>query len=291
MYGSPAEFVLKNKVSTEGVRSLTILCRIVPFVCTGRRKKTNRNDVQCDPRSNRKVTALFVYFPKPTVENFRNLITQLPFAAYVRNSLLFAGGSAVLSVLLGFMAAYGFARYPVPGSGILLLGLVLSMALPEIVTVVPLFRILRNLRLINTVQGLVLVMSSVLVPFTVWTLIAFVQRVPREMEEAAIMDGANVVQRLWHVVLPVMKPSIATMLAINFINAWNNLIYPLVFSSTEKAKTLSVAATEVFQARTPYGRPWELISALGVTMVIPAVLIVLVSQRAIVSGLTRGAIK
>lgn len=231
------------------------------------------------------------YFPKPTVENFRNLITQLPFAAYVRNSLLFAGGSAVLSVLLGFMAAYGFARYPVPGSGILLLGLVLSMALPEIVTVVPLFRILRNLRLINTVQGLVLVMSSVLVPFTVWTLIAFVQRVPREMEEAAIMDGANVVQRLWHVVLPVMKPSIATMLAINFINAWNNLIYPLVFSSTEKAKTLSVAATEVFQARTPYGRPWELISALGVTMVIPAVLIVLVSQRAIVSGLTRGAIK
>lgn len=291
MYGSPAEFVLKNKVSTEGVRSLTILCRIVPFVCTGRRKKTNRKDVQCDPRSNWKVTALFVYFPKPTVENFRNLITQLPFAAYVCNSLLFAGGSAVLSVLLGFMAAYGFARYPVPGSGILLLGLVLSMALPEIVTVVPLFRILRNLRLINTVQGLVLVMSSVLVPFTVWTLIAFVQRVPREMEEAAIMDGANVVQRLWHVVLPVMKPSIATMLAINFINAWNNLIYPLVFSSTEKAKTLSVAATEVFQARTPYGRPWELISALGVTMVIPAVLIVLVSQRAIVSGLTRGAIK
>jgi ABC-type glycerol-3-phosphate transport system permease component len=88
-----------------------------------------------------------------------------------------------------------------------------------------------------------------------------------------------------------MKPSIATMLAINFINAWNNLIYPLVFTSTPQAKTLSVAVTEVFQARTPYGRPWELISALGVTMVIPAVIIVLVSQKAIVSGLTRGAIK
>ncbi|MGI6160106.1 carbohydrate ABC transporter permease [Candidatus Darwinibacter acetoxidans] len=231
------------------------------------------------------------YFPQPTLENFVNLISQLPFQEYLRNSLVFATGSTVLAVFLSFLAAYGFARYPVPGSGLLLLGLVLSMALPEITTVVPLFRILRDLKLINTVRGLIVVMSSVLIPFTVWTLVSFVQRVPSEMEEAAIVDGTNLLQRLWYIVLPVMKPSIATMLAINFINAWNNLIYPLVFTSTPQAKTLSVAVTEVFQARTPYGRPWELISALGVTMVIPAVIIVLVSQKAIVSGLTRGAIK
>lgn len=231
------------------------------------------------------------YFPKPTLENFVNLITQLPFKEYLRNSLLFATGSTVITVFLSFLAAYGFARYSVPGSGLLLLGLVLSMALPEITTVAPLFRILRGMNLINTVRGLVVVMSSVLLPFTVWTLVSFVQRVPIEMEEAAIVDGTNLVQRLWYIVLPVMKPALATMLAINFINAWNNLIYPLVFSSTTRAKTLSVAVTEVFQARTPYGRPWELISSLGVTMVIPAVIIVLVSQKAIVSGLTRGAIK
>lgn len=231
------------------------------------------------------------YFPKPTLENFANLITQLPFKEYLRNSLVFATGSTLITVFISFLAAYGFARYPVPGSGLLLLGLVLSMALPEITTVVPLFRILRNLNLINTVRGLIVVMSSVLLPFTVWTLVSFVQRVPVEMEEAAIVDGTNLVQRLWYIVLPVMKPAMATMLAINFINAWNNLIYPLVFSSTPQAKTLSVAVTEVFQARTPYGRPWELISALGVTMVVPAVILVLVSQKAIVSGLTRGAIK
>lgn len=231
------------------------------------------------------------YFPMPTLDNFVNLITQLPFKEYLRNSLVFATGSTVLTVFLSFLAAYGFARYSVPGSSLLLLGLVLSMALPEITTVVPLFRILRDLSLINTVRGLIVVMSSVLLPFTVWTLVSFVQRVPLEMEEAAIVDGTNLIQRLWYIVLPVMKPSIATMLAINFINAWNNLIYPLVFTSTPQAKTLSVAVTEVFQARTPYGRPWELISALGVTMVIPAVIIVLVSQKAIVSGLTRGAIK
>ncbi len=231
------------------------------------------------------------YFPRPTLQNFVNLINQLPFRSYLRNSVLFALGSTILTVALSFLAAYGFARYPVPGSGLLLLGLVLSMALPEITTVVPLFRVLRNLNLINTIRGLIVVMSSVLLPFTVWTLVAFVQRVPFEMEEAAIVDGTNLMQRLWFIVLPVMKPALATMLAINFINSWNNLIYPLVFSSTSRAKTLSVAITEVFQARTPYGRPWELISALGVTMVVPAVIIVLISQKAIVSGLTRGAIK
>lgn len=231
------------------------------------------------------------YFPTPTLENFRTLVVQLPFYAYIRNSLLFAMGTTLLTIVVSFLAAYGFARYPVPGSGVLLLALVLSMALPEITTVVPLFQILRNMNLINKVQGLILIMSSVLMPFTVWTLMSFIQRVPLEMEEAAIVDGANLPQRLFYIVLPVMKPAIATMLVINFINAWNNLLYPLVFSSTPQSKTLCVAITEVFQARTPYGRPWELISALGVTMVVPVVVLVLFSQGAIVAGLTRGAIK
>lgn len=271
-----------KKVVLYSLVGLFVFTSLVPFYWIAASSLTERTKLFAIPPN---------YFPKPTFQNFIDLITQLPFTSYLRNSLLFAAGSTVLTVIVGFLAAYGFARYPVPGSGLLLLSLVLSMALPEITTVVPLFRILRNLNMINTIRGLVIVMSSVLLPFTVWTLVAFVKRVPYEMEEAAIIDGANLVQRLWYVVVPVMKPAMATMLAINFINAWNNLIYPLVFSSTSKAKTLSVAITEVFQARTPYGRPWELISALGVTMVIPAVIIVLVSQKAIVSGLTRGAIK
>lgn len=196
----------------------------------------------------------------------------------------------VISVVISFLAAYGFARIKVPGSGLLLLALVLSMALPEIVTVVPLFELLKGMRLINTLHGLIVVMSSVLIPFSVWVLVTFVKRVPVEMEEAAIVDGASLPQLLWRVVIPVMKPSLVTVI-INFINAWNTLLYPLVFSSTVKGKTLTVSITEVFQARTPYGRPWELISTLGITMVIPIILLVLVSQRGIVSGLTRGSIK
>lgn len=231
------------------------------------------------------------YFPFPTLNNFKTLISQVPFFMYIRNSLIFGFGSIVLSVTISFLAAYGFARIEVPGSGLLLLALVLSMALPEIVTVVPLFEILKNLTLINTLRGLVLVMSSVLVPFSVWVLVTFVKRVPIEMEEAAIVDGATLPQILWYVIIPVMKPALATVIIVNFINAWNNLLYPLVFSTTIKAKTLTVSMTEIFQARTPFGRPWELISTLGVTMVVPMVILVLLAQKGIVSGLTRGSIK
>lgn len=232
------------------------------------------------------------YFPKqPTLKNFITLTQEIPFGNYLRNSLIFAVSSSLLSVLVSFLAAYGFARIPVPGSNLLLFGLLLSMALPLMVTVIPLFQILRNLYLINTVQGLTLVMSSVLVPFTIWVLISFIKQIPVEIEEAAIIDGATLPQVMWYVVIPVIIPAVATMMILNFVTTWNELIYPLVFTSTARAKTLSVSITEVYQARYPYGRPWELISALGVTMVIPVIILVLLFQRAIISGLTRGAIK
>ncbi len=231
------------------------------------------------------------YFPDVTADNFAALIHQIPFIAYLVNSLVFSAASVLLSVILSFLAAYGFARIEVKGSSILLLILVLSMALPPIVTVVPLFQILRTLGLIDTITGITLVMGSVLIPFSVWVLVSFVKRVPVEMEEAATIDGARLFQVLWYIVIPAMVPALATIIIINFINAWNNLLFPLVFSHTEASKTLTVSITEVFQARTPYGRPWGVISALGVTMVVPMIILVLTAQKWIVSGLTRGSIK
>lgn len=231
------------------------------------------------------------YFPKPTLENFITLIQQIPFYNYLRNSLIFAVSSSLLSVLVSFLAAYGFARVRVPGSNLLLFGLLLSMALPPMTTVIPLYQILNKLHLNNTLSGLILVMSSVLVPFTVWVLISFIKQIPVEVEEAAIIDGATFPQMLWRIVIPLVIPALAVMIAINFITTWDNLVYPLVFSATAKAKTLSVSVTELYMARTPYGRPWQLISALGITMVIPAIILVVVAQRAIISGLARGAIK
>jgi ABC-type glycerol-3-phosphate transport system permease component len=232
-----------------------------------------------------------VYLPALTLQNFQTLIAQVPFFDYVRNSIAFAMGTTGVTLFVSYLAAYAFARIQFPGSGVILWILVLSMALPDVGTIVPMYRILASMRLLDTIAGLTLVLSSTLTPFTVWVLVAFIKQVPYEIEEAAIIDGANLFQRLWRVLLPVTTPGLVTMGLINFINAWNNLLYPLSFSATPASKTLSVSITEVFAGYSPYGKPWELIMAIGVTMVIPIVILIMFSQKSIVRGLTGGALK
>lgn len=232
-----------------------------------------------------------VYVPTPTIKNFEMLVEQVPFVEYTRNSILFALGTTLVTLVVSYLAAYAFARLAIPGSGILLWLLLLSMALPDVGTIVPLYRILSRFKLLDTIQGLVLVLSSTLTPFTVWVLVSFIKQVPYEIEEAAIIDGASLPVILGRILLPLTMPGLVTMGVINFINAWNNLLYPLSFSVTPASKTLSVSITEVFAGYSPWGRPWELIMAVGVTMVIPVVILILVSQKAIVRGLTGGAIK
>ncbi len=165
------------------------------------------------------------------------------------------------------------------------------MALPEIATIIPLYQILRTMRLLDSLAGLIVVMSSALAPFTVWVFVPFIRQVPVAVEEAAVLDGANLRTILRKIYLPICTPAIVTMLIINFINTWNNLLYPLAFSVTARSRCLSIAITEVFQTQVPWGKPWHLISALGVTMIIPVLILILCSQRAVVRGLTRGAIK
>lgn len=232
-----------------------------------------------------------IYFPTPSLDNFKTVSDQIPLVQYVANSLLFAFSTTLATLVVSYLAAYGFARLPFPGSGFLMWILVLSSALPDVGTIVPLYRLLSSFHLLDTIAGLTLVLSSVLTPFTVWVLVSFIKQVPYEIEEAAIIDGASLRQILWRILLPVTLPGVVTMGIINFINAWNNLLYPLAFTTSASSKTLSVAITEIFNGYSPYGKPWELIMTLGVVMTVPMVILVLFSQRAIVRGLTSGAFK
>jgi ABC-type glycerol-3-phosphate transport system permease component len=232
-----------------------------------------------------------IYFPNPTLKNFQTLMTEVPFVQYTLNSLIFAVSTTLVTLIVGFIAAYAFARIQFPGSEVILWVLLLTMALPDVGTIVPLYQILKNLHLIDTISGITLVMSSTLTPFTVWVFISFIKQIPYEIEEAAIIDGASLPQILWHILLPVSMPGLVTMGLINFINAWNNLLYPLSFNTSPTSKTLSVAITEIYGGYSPYGKPWELIMTVGAVMTIPTVILIIFSQRAIVRGLTGGAIK
>uniref|UniRef100_A0A7V4TJ92 Maltose/maltodextrin transport system permease protein MalG n=1 Tax=Candidatus Caldatribacterium saccharofermentans TaxID=1454753 RepID=A0A7V4TJ92_9BACT len=233
-----------------------------------------------------------LYFPRYfTMENFSRMINNIPFYAYLRNSLWFSLSSSAISVLLSFFAAYAFARIRFRGSNVLLLLFLMSIALPPITTVIPLYELYGRVNLLNKIEGMVVAMSSLITPFTIWVLIAFIKQVPVEIEEAAAIDGAGFFRILFRISLPLILPAVGTMFVINFITSWNELLYPLVFGVDAKSKTLTVGLTEVALESTAYGKPWDLMSALSVVMIIPVVVLVIIFQRTIVEGLTRGAIK
>lgn len=228
-----------------------------------------------------------------TLDNYRRMTDQLPFSSYLKNSLIFALGSSFMAVIVSFLAAYAFARLDFPFRSFFFILVLLSTTLPSIATVIPLFRLLKRFDLINTQQGLILLMGSVLTPFTVWVTTAFIRQIPREIEEAARLDGAGVIQVMFRMVLPLTLPAMATLFLINFITTWNELFFPLVFATKNDVKPLTIGLVELTTGAggTGSGRPWDLMSSLAVFMIIPAVLLVTVFQRLFVRGLTQGAVK
>jgi ABC-type glycerol-3-phosphate transport system permease component len=233
------------------------------------------------------------YFPDTlTLDNYRRLIDSLPFRQYLTNSLLFALGSAFLAVFVSFTAAYAFARIDFKFRNWFFAFFMLTATLPSIATVIPLFRLYDRLGLVNTTQGLVLLMGSAQAPFTIWILTSFIRQIPKEIDEAARMDGAGLIRILLQMIAPLTKPAIATLFVINFIITWNELFYPLVFAKGLEAKTMTLGLVELTtSAGEGAGRPWDLMSALSMVMVVPTVIIVVLFQRMIVQGLTRGAVK
>lgn len=234
------------------------------------------------------------YFPEnPTFQNYLNLGNAVPLLTYFRNSLIFAVGSAGFSVLLSALAAYALARIRFPGRNVIYLALVLSIALPQMAVLVPMFQAFQTFRLVNTHHGLIILMSSLMLPFTILSLVSFVRQVPEEIEEAAFIDGASSLQVLMRIVFPLIRPAMVTMFLINFIISWNELLYQLVFAPLERTRPLSVGLIELNDVMTGgvVIRPWDMMSAMSVVMIIPILLLVLFGQRMIISGLARGAIK
>jgi ABC-type glycerol-3-phosphate transport system permease component len=232
------------------------------------------------------------YWPStPTLDSYRRMMDAVPFFTYYRNSLIFGIGSSAVSVIAAGMAAYALARIKFPGSNIIYLLLILSVALPQIAVLVPMFETLKTFRMVSTQHGLIILMSSLLLPYTIMTLVSFIKQVPAEIEEAAYIDGANTAQIILRIVLPLVRPALFTMFLINFIISWNELLYPLVFAHNVDTKTLSVGLTELTDPGSTYTKPWDMMSAMSVMMIIPVLMIIVLGQRMIISGLARGAIK
>jgi trehalose/maltose transport system permease protein len=226
----------------------------------------------------------------PSFDNYRTLFAEQPFARNILNSLIIATVATAISLFLAVTAAYALGRVRFRGRSTMLFAILSVSMFPQIAVLSGMFELVRALGLYNTLTGLILSYLILTLPFTAWVLTAFMRELPRELEEAAIIDGASPWRILTRVFLPVMGPALAATGLLAFIVAWNEFLFALTFTLSNERRTVPVAIALITGA-SAYELPWGRIMAASVIVTVPLILLVLVLQRRIVSGLTAGAVK
>lgn len=229
--------------------------------------------------------------PEPwTLENYRAVLGQndREFLHWMWNSVAVALGTTVIGVFLAATAGYAFSRYRFPGYRPALTSFLVAQMFPGVILLVPIYKIVVDLGLLDTKAALILAYSTIAVPFCVWMLKGYFDTIPISLEEAARIDGLTPFGTFWRIVMPLSLPGIAVTAFYTFITAWNEVIFANVFLTETENFTLPIGLrTYVFQFEQQYG--W--LTAGAVIVTIPAVIMFLLAQRYLVSGLTRGGVK
>jgi multiple sugar transport system permease protein len=212
----------------------------------------------------------------------------IPVADYFRNSLIISATSTAIAIAIGMSGGYAFARYRFPGKSALFLGFMLTRTVPGIALSLPLFILFARLGVIDTHLALILVYVALNVPFTMWLIDGFFRQVPREMAEAAQIDGCTRWQAFWQVEFPLAGPGIAASAIFAFLTSWNEFALASQLTRSVNSKTLPVGLLDY---TSEFTIDWRGMCALAVVMVAPALALTFVIQRHLVSGLTAGAVK
>jgi multiple sugar transport system permease protein len=222
----------------------------------------------------------------PTFKHYETLFQENNFGRYIMNSLIAAGGSAVISVIFGSLAAYSLSRVDFRGKSDLFFWIISTRMAPVVAVMVPLFAIFRSLDLVGTLPGLILAYTTFNLPFAIWILKGFFDNVPYGIEEAQMVDGATRFQAFTSI-LPLVAPGIGAFIVLCVLFAWNDFLFAAIIGSGG-AKTLPVATRELVQ---PQNIQWGAIMAAGVVTTAPMMLLGLVIRKYLVTGLTMGAVK
>lgn len=242
-------------------------------------------------RSNAELVRLpITYIPaRPTLENYATLVNSTPFGSYFVHSLVVASLTTLISVSLALPAAYGFARFRFRAQQALLLASLLVYLVPAIVLVVPLFIVMLNLGLVNTVPALVFAHLTFALPFSIWMLSGYLRELPRDLDEAAMVDGASRVQVFLRVIAPLALPGVVATGLFSFIVSWNDFVYAVMLATTDEVRTLPVGLQLFLSPER--STSWGILSAGGVITSLPVALLFFFFQRYLIGGLTAGAVK
>lgn len=203
------------------------------------------------------------------------------------NSLVISISSTCLALLLGIPAAYALSRFKFRGSVMVFITTLITQILPPITIAIPLYMIWMNLKLLDTYPGLLFIYSVFILPFVIWILYGYFQAIPKELDEAAIVDGCSRIGAIFRVVLPLSAPGLAATAIFCFIVAWNEFFYALVFTAV-RTTTLPIVIAEFL---TKHGSEYTKLATCGVIASVPPIIVALLFQKYIVSGLVRGALK
>ncbi len=225
---------------------------------------------------------------KWTLENYHDVFTRQPFHLYIKNSVIIATVSTLLCISVGSMASYSISRTRIKGKKLFLICLLSITLLPPISIVNPVYRLMRSLDLLNTYTGLILINATMQLPMTVWFLQGFFQNIPTSIEESAEIDGANVFQIFYKIILPIVAPGIFTVSILVFIGAWNQYLFAQVLNPLKIRRTITVG---IMLYQTDYTIPWGTLTAASIVVTVPLIILVLTMQKRIVSGLLDGGTK
>ncbi|HET7627047.1 MAG TPA: carbohydrate ABC transporter permease [Bacillales bacterium] len=234
------------------------------------------------------------YLPIPlSLQHYQQLLgfdkqssLWVQFKGAMVNTSISCLGSTVVVVIVSILAGYAFARIPFKGRNIIFSMILITMALPAYAVMIPLYKVMISIGLIDTQVGITLIYVSAFAPLAVWLMRSYFATIPKELEEAATVDGATKLRALW-TILPIALPGVVAVAILTFLNAWSQFLIPLVFAPSE-TKPLTVLITE-FVGRTSIN--YGLMTAAGVITMIPPILIVIFLNKYLVSGLTTAAVK
>lgn len=239
-------------------------------------------------------TALFdtSLMPKqPTIRNYVQLFEgRQPFGRHLLNSIMVSTVTVAIALLMAITASYALGRIQFKGKASLLLAILAVSMFPQVAVLSGMFELMQAMGLYNRAIGLVVPYTIFTLPFTVWVLTTFMRGLPKELEEAAIMDGCGPIRIIFQVFMPLLWPALVSTGLLAFIGAWNEFLFALTFVNEDTERTVPVSISLITGA-TAYEVPWGSIMAASVVVTVPLVILVLLFQRKIVSGLTAGAVK
>jgi ABC-type glycerol-3-phosphate transport system permease component len=235
---------------------------------------------------------LFAYPPRLlgnyTLANFRNLITETYFVTYLKNSVVVAGVTVLLDIVVATLGAYSLTRYRYPGRESLANMTLFTYMFAPIMIIIPVYILLKQFNLTNSHLGIILAYTSISLPFTLWLLRAFFQSFPIELEQAAFIDGASRFQSMIYVVIPQALPGIIATSVFAFVVVWNDYLFARILLTDPLLQTMPVGLQNIYESTIV---DWGLLMSGAVIVTIPAVIFFLIVQRFLIQGWGMGAVK